>query len=161
MENASKALLIAGAILLSILIIAIGMYIYNSAQSTIQDSIGAMSTQEKEAFNNQFVSYEGSRTGSQVKALLGILTGNASTYEDEVGKIPAVNVPEQITVRGAQAGQAITADQPDTAGDTEDYFNQISIIRNNVEDKHTYWIEMNVGTSGLINEIVIHYERPE
>ena len=30
MENASKALIIAGAILLSILIIAIGMFIYNS-----------------------------------------------------------------------------------------------------------------------------------
>ena len=28
MENASKALIIAGAILLSILIIAVGMYIY-------------------------------------------------------------------------------------------------------------------------------------
>lgn len=161
MENASKALLIAGAILLSILIIAIGMFIYNSAQSTIQDSIGAMSTQEKEAFNNQFVSYEGSRTGSQVKALLGILTGNANTYEDEPAKIPTVNVPDQISVRGAYANQSLEAAQPENASNTEDYFANISIIRNNVEDKHTYWIEMNVGTGGLINEVVIHYQRPE
>ena len=35
MENASKALIIAGAILISILIIAIGMYIYSNSQSSI------------------------------------------------------------------------------------------------------------------------------
>ena len=59
MENASKALIIAGAILLSILIIAIGMFIYNSAQSTINDSMTSFSTQEIEAFNNNFESYKG------------------------------------------------------------------------------------------------------
>ena len=32
MENASKALIIAGAILLSILIIGLGMFIYNQEQ---------------------------------------------------------------------------------------------------------------------------------
>ena len=35
MENASKALIIAGAILLSILIIGMGMFIYNQAQDQI------------------------------------------------------------------------------------------------------------------------------
>ena len=57
MENASKALLIAGAILLAILIIAIGMFIYNSAQSTINNSMQSMSTQEVQAFNNEFMSF--------------------------------------------------------------------------------------------------------
>ena len=42
MENASKALLIAGAILICILLIAIGMYIYNSAQGTIKTAAGQM-----------------------------------------------------------------------------------------------------------------------
>ena len=68
MENASKALLIAGAILLCILIIAIGMFIYNSAQSTITESMNSMSTQEIEAFNNQFSGYEGVQSGSNIKA---------------------------------------------------------------------------------------------
>ena len=40
MENASKALIIAGAILLSILIIAIGMYIYNSSTNSITNAAG-------------------------------------------------------------------------------------------------------------------------
>ena len=34
MENASKALIIAGSILLSILIIALGMYIFSTSSST-------------------------------------------------------------------------------------------------------------------------------
>ena len=35
MENASKALIIAGAILISILLIAVSVYIYNASQDTI------------------------------------------------------------------------------------------------------------------------------
>ena len=37
MENASKALIIAGAILLSIAIIGVGMYVFQNVQETIQD----------------------------------------------------------------------------------------------------------------------------
>ena len=44
MENASKALIIAGAILISILIIAIGMYIYTNSESSIRNATSQMST---------------------------------------------------------------------------------------------------------------------
>ena len=37
MENASKALIIAGAILLSIAIIGVGMYVFQNVQETIKD----------------------------------------------------------------------------------------------------------------------------
>ena len=57
MENASKALLIAGAILICILLIAIGMYIYNSAQSTIQTAAGQMGQQDKEMYNSMIKKY--------------------------------------------------------------------------------------------------------
>lgn len=157
MENASKALLIAGAILLSILIIAIGMSIYNSASSTINDSVGAMSTQEKDAFNNQFTSYEGAQTGSKVKALIGVLIANSNTYVDEVAKIPS------LTVDGGKMGvrdsaQNLTdAERPDQASSTSDYVTNIGKIRNAAEEKHTYWVEMIYGTGGLISEIKIYY----
>ena len=38
MENASKALIIAGAILLAILLISLGIMIYTQAQNTVQNS---------------------------------------------------------------------------------------------------------------------------
>ena len=84
MENASKALIIAGAILLSILIIGMGMFIYNQAQDQIQKSAGQMSTEEINVHNSQFKSYEGDRqSGSQVKQLLNKLAINAGKLSGE------------------------------------------------------------------------------
>lgn len=156
MENASKALLIAGAILLSILIIAIGMSIYNSASSTINDSVGAMSTQEKDAFNNQFTSYEGAQSGSKVKALIGVLIANSNTYMDEPTKIPTVTVVDKMTVKNVDTPEAAT--QPEEASSTDAYVADIGKIRNAAEEKHTYWVEMVYGVGGIITEIQINYE---
>ena len=76
MENASKALIIAGAILLSILLISLGIMIYNQAQDTVNNS--GMSQAELQAFNNKFLKYEGTRTGSEVKALINeVIVSNA------------------------------------------------------------------------------------
>lgn len=158
MENASKALLIAGAILLSILIIAIGMSIYNSASSTINDSVSSMSTQEKDAFNNQFTSYENAQTGSKVKSLIGVLIANAKVYEDEVAKIPTLTVVDKATVKGNNANKQMNATKPAEAGSTNAYVTSIGIIRNELEEKHTYWVEMVYSSeSGLINEIKVYY----
>ena len=83
MENASKALIIAGAILLSILIIGIGMFIYNQAQDQINSSAGQMSQEEVRVFNSQFKAYEGNRiSGSQVKQLLTKLATNATKFDE-------------------------------------------------------------------------------
>ena len=69
MENASKALLIAGAILIVILLISLGIYIYSQAQQQI-DAVN-MDEQQVLAFNNKFAPYLGNNiTGSQVNALL-------------------------------------------------------------------------------------------
>lgn len=69
MENASKALIIAGAILLSILIISLGIMIFNQAQDAMGN--GGMSEAEISTFNNKFIKYEGSnKRGSTVKNLI-------------------------------------------------------------------------------------------
>lgn len=69
MENATKALLIAAAVLVAILIISLGLVVYNMASETI-DSVN-MSGQEITAFNDKFEQYEGSRVrGSEVNAML-------------------------------------------------------------------------------------------
>lgn len=155
MENASKALLIAGAILLCILIIAIGMFIYNSAQSTITDSLTSMSTQEIDAFNNQFVSYEGSQTGSNIKALMGRLIGNADTYRDEPAKIPGVYI-DKINNK-TNTKNNFRAEVPN-AGDPSNYINNLGYIRNRVETKHEYWLEINFQDNGIIDYITITYD---
>lgn len=74
MENASKALIIAGAILLSILIIGLGMAVYNNASSTVQDA--DLSSQEVLSFNSQFEGYSGKQKGTVVKNLIAAIKAN-------------------------------------------------------------------------------------
>lgn len=82
MENASKALIIAGAILISILIIGVGMFVYQSATGTIEGAVSQMSVTEKNMYNQQFEQYAGTKVnGSNVKALIQKIRDNNSTYD--------------------------------------------------------------------------------
>ena len=77
MENASKALIIAGAILLAILLISLGIMIFNQAQDTVSNS--GMSEAEITAFNNKFLKYEGNQKGTMVKSMIQeVLATNAN-----------------------------------------------------------------------------------
>ena len=98
MENASKALIIAGAILLSILIITLGILIFQQAQDTI-NSVD-MSDAEKTAFNNKFLPYEGENVrGSQVNALAqAVLTNNQSAKDNGESATKGVAVSGAITI---------------------------------------------------------------
>ena len=69
MENATKALLIAAAVLVAILIISLGLVVYNMASETI-NSVN-FSGQEVTAFNDQFTHYQGKNVrGSEINAML-------------------------------------------------------------------------------------------
>lgn len=97
MENATKALLIAAAILVAILIISLGLVVYNMAAETVQNV--NMSDQEIKAFNDQFTRYEGeTQTGSTVNALVQtVLTSNMKYRADEGDD----NNPKLVTIQGA------------------------------------------------------------
>ncbi len=82
MENASKALIIAGAILLSISIITIGMAVFNQAKEAMEGS--GLSSEKVSTYNSKFDSYAGSQSGSNVKALLTTIQNhNLSNVNDE------------------------------------------------------------------------------
>ena len=86
MENASKALIIAGAILISIVLIAVGVMVVNGANGAIGTAVDSMTDQEKQIFNNKFEKYEGNQKGSGVKALLSaIISSNATEKEAGTG----------------------------------------------------------------------------
>lgn len=70
MENASKALLIAAAVLVVILIIAFGMQIMNSSTGTTDQVDSTMNTSEAQAFNSQFTAYRGKQKGTAIRNLL-------------------------------------------------------------------------------------------
>lgn len=77
MENASKALIIAGAILLSILLISVGIMVVNSAQGTMDQGNQKMQSSEISTFNSTFTAFQGQhKTASQVKNLYDEMKAN-------------------------------------------------------------------------------------
>ena len=91
MENASKALIIAGAILLAILIISLGIMIYNQASGVVNNN--AMSEVDISTFNQKFTQYQGPNVrGAQVNSLLQQIQNNNITYQDDTSRQVSVNV---------------------------------------------------------------------
>ena len=91
MENASKALIIAGAILLAILIISLGIMIYNQASGVVNNN--AMSEVDISSFNQKFEQYTGTNVrGAQVNSLLSQIKTNNVTYQDDTSRQVKVTV---------------------------------------------------------------------
>ena len=59
MENASKALIIAGAILISILLISVGIIIMNAINDPVKKGADTATSQAVEIFNSKFTGYAG------------------------------------------------------------------------------------------------------
>lgn len=86
MENATKALLIAAAVLVAILIISLGLVVYNMAAENVGNV--NLNEQEVQAHNDQFIRYEGeAKRGSQVNALLQTALNNNLDETDEGKKV--------------------------------------------------------------------------
>lgn len=104
MENASKALLIAGAILIVIVLISIGMVIVQSAQGTV-DEVGQMTTdQETSTFNRRFETYQGTQKGATVQSLLSAISANNAENKSGGRKISVIIKDDKITAEGKDTG---------------------------------------------------------
>ena len=85
MENASKALIIAGAILISILLISIGIIVINSISDPLNQSINEAEKQAIEMFNAQFTGFSGEQQASAIKTLMTKVTSsNGNDAEHKV-----------------------------------------------------------------------------
>lgn len=116
MENATKALLIAAAVLVAILIISLGLVVYNMASETI-NSVN-FSGQEVTAFNDQFIQYQGENVrGSEINAMLKtVLSSNMKSRSegldpaDEAKFVSVTGLDGGTLTRDATASGAISAD---------------------------------------------------
>lgn len=107
MENASKALIIAGAILLSILIIGLGMYIYNQAAGAMTGA--NLDPQKIAAYNTQFEQYEGTQNGTQARALYNLIRSHNQ------GNIDDTSLQIVLTIDGNDFEAGATQAAPDAA----------------------------------------------
>lgn len=151
MENASKALIIAGAILLSILIIAIGMYIYTSSQNTINEAGSQISATEIQAFNQTWEMYEGPQSGSNVRTLISKLASNATTNAEEETRLPdlycewgGTATNKKSTVKSVVGNTKIT---------------EFNAVRTKIQQRHIYRVTLGLdANTGLVNKVVITYD---
>ena len=134
MENASKALIIAGAILLAILLISLGIMIFNQASNTVSNS--GMTEAEVTSFNNKFLKYEGRQKSAVVRALCQeVMASNSQNGNSER------NVSVYNTSQVSSANRSTIVIEG-TTGTT-----------NNIDSNKTYTVKMNYGANGLIDSI--------
>ena len=135
MENASKALIIAGAILLAILIISLGIMILGKAQDTINGS--GMTQAEVQAFNEKFTKYEGKQRGSSVRSLIQEVVSNNGTQEN-------IDSGRLVVVQGNGTNAAgISVSNTKVSGTS------------NIKNTATYTISFEYATNGCVNKIII------
>lgn len=145
MENASKALIIAGAILLSIAIIGVGMAVFSNVSETITGA--DMTQQETDAYNQEFLSYEGNVRGSIAKTLCNRINSHNLGAEDDSRKIKlsfgSGGVPDDCP--------------PPEEGDETTTTAYINNIKNtNIQSGKTYTVTLGYDSdSGLITQIDI------
>ena len=95
MENASKALLIAGAILVSILIVSLGVLIFNRMGGSAKEAAN-MDEQEVANFNSKITPYVGKNiSGSQVNALIQLVISldNSAKSSGDATKAVSITYP--------------------------------------------------------------------
>lgn len=82
MENATKALLIAAAVLISVLIITLGIVVYTKAAQTVEGA-GDLTEYQAQQFNEKFRKYEGTNeTGAEVNALIETVVNHNNGQSD-------------------------------------------------------------------------------
>ena len=117
MENASKALIIAGAILLAILIISLGIMIYNQAAGVVNNN--SMTEVEISTFNQKFTQYEGTNVkGSQVNALLNAIVQNNVANTEDTSKQVEVSVSSSAWQGTAPSGKPVNSTTKAQTGKT-------------------------------------------
>lgn len=107
MENASKALIIAGAILLSILIIGLGMYIYTQASGAMSGA--NLDPQKVSAYNSEFEQYEGTQSGTNARALYTLIRSHNNANIDD----PTLQIT--LTIDGSDFAVGATQAAPTTS----------------------------------------------
>ncbi len=130
MENASKALIIAGAILLAISIIGLGIFIFRQASNTVSDT--GMDQLAIQQFNGQFENYiKDNVSGATVRSLIKVVNTNNST---DANRTIAINYEEGLSVDTINSADKYDISVKKSDG-TDGYEN--GLIKNILIKKHT------------------------
>lgn len=135
MENASKALIIAGSILIAIMIISLGIYIFKQYSSFAKENAD-LSEQEISAFNSKITSYLGEGiSGSQVNALLQYCLANNMSAQQSGETYKCITVTQKTN-------------NDELVGKNSDKYKKVKTGK-------FYTVEGKSGDNGLITSITV------
>lgn len=137
MENATKALLIAAAVLIAIVLIAVGIKILSSTQGVTGEVEKVSDAMGKSVFNSQFTDYMGTQNGTQVKS---VLSKAAATYRS--------NSPRKVYVT-VNGGAGLT-------GGTYNSANEIATVMSALKVTSNYTIGVTYDSEGYVASITIN-----
>lgn len=142
MDNASKALIIAGAILIAVMLVSLGVMLYNTAAGVAESTTGTVESLGIEGYNAQFNQYMGERQ-------------RAAVAQGLIDKVITNNANADTTISVQLIGTSGTGMTTNIAA-TNDQASLIT-MRNTITSKNTvYKIEIGgYDTSGTINNIKI------
>jgi hypothetical protein len=133
MENASKALIIAGAVLIGILIISMGVLLATTLQKTARTHYTSMSTNEIQKFNSEITK--------------NFIIENGNTYITAQGIITLKNILNTETYKGSNIQNNISVIVENNS-DAE-------FLKKNGTKNEKYKVEINYSDQGMINKIII------
>jgi len=144
MENASKALIMAGSILLGIMIISIAMFLFRNMgeySKSQQDEIATVNIAE---FNNKFLKYENQTvTAQDVVTLINLAQDNNNYHELPGPENNSVYI--SVLVSGTIGG---------SVKETSDTERLNDFIKNNDEVKFKCAVEIN-DLNGRVKKVTI------
>lgn len=127
-----KGMMEIGAILVLIVIMSMGIAVYNTAYVRSTNISSSVKEMEVQTFNSQFLAYSGTQvSGSQVKALISAITSSNATNSDHI-----------ISVETSTSSGASTA-------------SQLTQISQGIRAANKYTVEAEYDNDGYINKIVI------
>ena len=130
MENASKALIIAGAVLIGILIISMGVLLATTLQKTEKTYYTSMNTNEIQKFNSEITK--------------NFIIENGNTYITAQGIITLKNILNTETYKGS-----------DIQNNISDIHSDAEFLTTNGTKNEKYKVEINYSDQGMINKITI------
>lgn len=159
--NASKSLIMIGGVLVVMLIISLGLYIYNVSNNA--DKVSETTTQmDIMANNKQYELYEGIRSGGEVKRLLNLAAQKNETLYKEQSTIKycaciRTNVDEILKKFSNNTQMKIGLDGTRSYGVR--YPSNIKEIADCISSSQKYKIWFSYNEYGYIWEI--HIDKPD
>ena len=105
MENASKALIMAGSILIAIIIISLGIMIFNNMSNSVKNESN-LDKQQISAFNSKITPYIGeSISGSQVNTLIQLVRTINKKADNENNSTRKIKINNSYDLQRYETGE--------------------------------------------------------